>query len=174
MSDLAAQVSANVEGIVTALSQRDPSEPAPLHDGQPLTVGLLGGLWLNELVIHTVDLARALRASFAIPESAAVLGVGAALAVSPYLLRSGKPNQARIEIRVRGIGAVVYDIEGDDMALVGAISSVDAHVSADPVTMLATSYGRTSQMAAIASGRLRMWGRRWWRLSALTTRFSSA
>lgn len=117
--------------------------------------------------------ARALRAPFAIPEAAS-LGVGAALAVSPYLLRLGKPIQARIEIRVRGMGAVTYDIAGNDMTLLGPISLVDAHVSADPVTMLATSYGRTSQIAAMASGRLRMWGRRWWRLSALSTRFTAA
>jgi hypothetical protein len=48
---------------------------------------------------------------------------------------------------------------------------VDAHISADPATLLLVVYRRRSQWPQIAAGRLLAWGRRPWLALSFVRRF---
>jgi uncharacterized protein (TIGR03083 family) len=161
-ADLLEQVKTHSQALVEELAGRSPTEPVRWHSGEPLTLGLLAGTLLNEVVVHGIDAARAAGAKPVVTRRAAELGCPAVLAAAVYVYRPpAKPVDARIEFRLRGVGSLVWHFEGDRLRLEppGA-GPVDLHVSADPVKFLVSGYGRRSQAWAFLTGGVVAWGRR--------------
>jgi uncharacterized protein (TIGR03083 family) len=173
--ELVEQVRANGEAFFAAVEGRSPTEPVAWHSGEPLTLGLLAATMLNEFVVHGIDAARAAGAKPVVTRRAAALGCPAVLAEAVYVYAPpDKPVDARIDFRLRGVGALVWHFDGDRLRLEPpGQGRVDAHVSADPVKFLISGYGRRSQAWAFLTGGVVAWGRRPQALSLLQ-RFESA
>jgi len=171
--DLMAEGDANLEAFLGAVEGRPSTEPVAWHSGEPLTVGLLAATMLNELVVHGIDAARAAGAKPVVTRRAAGLGCAPLLAEAVYVYNPpAKHVDARVEVRLRGVGALVWHFEGDRLRLEPPGGRVDLHVSADPVKFLVSGYGRRSQAWAFLTGGVVAWGRRPWVL-ALSRRFDS-
>ncbi|HWH35995.1 MAG TPA: hypothetical protein VNT56_11845 [Acidimicrobiales bacterium] len=129
---------------------------------------------LNELVVHSWDIARAQGVAWPIPGRQAALVLDAFL--FPILGHLGRQLvdpvtaagvNATFDVRIRGGGRHLLRFAGGDLA----VESVDGHrpragvdcrLSADPSALLLVAWGRRSQWPAIARGQLLAWGRHPW------------
>jgi uncharacterized protein (TIGR03083 family) len=162
LSELTARIKEYGDAFLTEVSGRSSTEPALWHSGEPMTVGMLAGTMLNEAVLHGMDVARAIGAKAVHPRRAAALGAPVALASGIYVYRpTPKPVDRRIEVRIRGAGAMVWHFLPDRVRLEapGGAGKVDLHISADPVVLLQTSFGRIPRWRAVLSGGMVAWGR---------------
>jgi hypothetical protein len=132
---------------------------------------------LEELLVHGFDLATATNGAWTIaPAHAALAIAGAAV---PIVTAAGpmafvNPNRAqgfraRFDVRLRGHQRFIFVFD-DGMTIEDDTSEpVDAHVSADPVSMLLLMLRRVSAPRAILGGKITVWGRRPWRLRRMLT-----
>jgi hypothetical protein len=137
--------------------------------------GILAHL-VSELLIHGRDIARAEGRSFPIPSASARLFFEAfffeALRAPEVAGFAGgrTTGEGRVcwELRLWGSGRVAFVSDGGRLAFVepGA-HPTDLRVSADPAAMLLVLFGRVNPLYPVLRGRLRVWGRRPWRLRRL-------
>jgi uncharacterized protein (TIGR03083 family) len=163
MPELVAQMKAHSEDFLDAITGRSSTEPLDWHSGEPMTVGLMASTVLNEVVLHGCDIAKAVGAAPVIPRRAAELGCPSMLATAVYVYQPpAKPTDARIEIRLRTVGALVWHFTNESLRLEAPdrAAKVDMHISADPVAFLKAGYGRMTQTRALLTGKLFAWGRR--------------
>jgi hypothetical protein len=135
---------------------------------------------LEELLVHGFDMATATNGAWTIaPAHAALAIVGAAVpivtAAGPTAFVDPKRAQgfrARFDVRLRGHQRFTFVFD-DGMTIDDDTSEpVDAHVSADPVSLLLLMLGRMSATRAILGGKITAWGRRPWRLRRMLTVFT--
>jgi hypothetical protein len=127
---------------------------------------------LEELLVHGFDLATPTNGAWTIaPAHAALAIAGAAVpilaAASPTAFvhpKRARGFRARFDVRLRGHQRFTFVF--DDGLTIGDNTSepVDAHLSANPVSMLLLMLGRISPTRAILGGKITAWGRRPWRL----------
>jgi uncharacterized protein (TIGR03083 family) len=144
------------------------------HGGEPVPADLALGILLGELVVHGWDIAQALRRPWPIdPGHVALIFDG----LVPILPGWVDPDQARgltatFEVRLRGQATHVFAFQDGRLQMnPERPRRVDAHVSADPATLLLVVYRRRSQWPQIAAGRLLAWGRRPWLALSFVRRF---
>ena len=123
-------------------------------------------IWLGELLIHGLDLARTLGREWSITsdEAAAILD-GLTPALGVFADRTTARKAAGVyHVHLRGDGDFTFDVDtaGTVTADRGRPARADLHVSADPVTYLLVGYGRRSRWPAIARGAILAWGRKPW------------
>jgi len=132
---------------------------------------------LEELLVHGFDMATATNGAWTIaPAHAALAIVGAAgpivTAAGPTAFVDPERAQgfrARFDVRLRDYQRFTFVFD-DGMTIEGDTSEpVDAHVSADPVSMLLLMLRRVSATRAILGGKITIWGWRPWRLRRMLT-----
>jgi uncharacterized protein (TIGR03083 family) len=134
--------------------------------GMKHTVAGVGGVMLGELLLHGLDLARALGKPWHLRRDQALAITRGLLPSLPYAALNREVAQhaaGTYHVRLRG---------GDDWTIrvndgVAAIEPVrpegaDLHLSADPVAYLLVGYGRMPRWKALLSGRMIAWGRKPW------------
>lgn len=123
-------------------------------------------VWLAELLVHGLDLARTLKRDWALrPEQALVIFEGLLPALPAFVSREGARRAAGVyHVHLRGGGDYTLDVRADGTMSAGhgRPAKADLHVSADPVAYLLVGYGRTGQWSAIARGAIVAWGRKPW------------
>lgn len=131
----------------------------------PHTVAGLGAILLTELLMHGLDLARALRQPWPITRRQAATCLHGVL---PALVLLVDPTAARAaagtyHLHLRGGHDWTIRIQ-DGTATVepGRPTRADLHLSADPVAFLLHSYGHLSRTRILLTGRIISWGRRPW------------
>ena len=160
-----------------AVSSTPASEEVTWLGGIRLPASAVACHLLEELLVHGFDLATATNRCWTIaPAHAALAITGAAV---PILNAAGPTAfvdpervvgfRARCEMRLRGHRRFIFVF--DNGLTIGEDTSepVDAHVSADPVSMLLLMLGRIGPTRAILGGRMTAWGRRPWRLRRMLT-----
>ena len=160
---LLARASAATVALTSAAAGRSLDELVPWHGRlEPLRCLLASSL--AEQLIHGHDLARALGEPWDIPRREAALVLGNITPLLPLLVdpHSTRSLQTSIRILVRGADPITLTFDHGRLTVDGDGSRPDATVSADPVAFLLVAYGRSSQWAQIARGRLVAWGRRPW------------
>lgn len=167
---LAGQIRSGAGGLVAAVAGRDGPEPVFWH-GRTVALSTFLASAVAELLVHGLDVARALRRPWPIEREDARLVDLALVPLLPLLVHPerAKGVTATYELRFRGGGrATLAFRDGDLDASVGAAERADCRIGADPVAFLLVAYGRRSQWSAIAGGRLTAWGRRPWLALRLT------
>jgi len=123
-------------------------------------------IWLGELLIHGLDVARTLGRGWPITsDEAAVILDGLTPALGTFTNRAtARKAQGVYHVHLRGDGDFTFDIDRDGTVTASRRRppKADLHVSADPVTYLLVGYGRRSPWAAVARGAILAWGRKPW------------
>jgi hypothetical protein len=124
------------------------------------------GVWLGELLVHGLDLARTCRQPWAIrAEQAAAVFDGLVPALPVFAdPRAARRATGTYGVHLRGDGRYEIRVDGEGAVSVarGAPGRADLHLSARPVTYLLLGYGRLQRWRALASGGVVAWGRRPW------------
>jgi hypothetical protein len=123
---------------------------------------------LEEFLVHGHDIARAGGRPWPIQRRHAVLAIeGAALPIIAALPTSFVNSKrvgsfgARIDIRLRGGGSTQLALDGGSLRVGQSDGrTADAHVSADPATLLLVLLGRRRIGKPLLTGKLVGWGRR--------------
>jgi uncharacterized protein (TIGR03083 family) len=124
------------------------------------------GLLVGERLVHGWDISRALDMPWPIDPGHASIAMAASFAAMPLIVDEAAASgmNAVFEMSLRGHER--YELRFTDGNLVtshaGRARDVDCRISADPVALLLTGYGRVPQWRAIVRGRLLAWGRRPW------------
>lgn len=156
------------------------ADPAPLmyFDGdQQVPADLQVGTFLGELIVHGRDIARAAGRDWPIDPAMVPLVYLGLHQVLPGWVdpRGASGHTATYELRLRASTSYIYEfIDGKLEVDPEQPRRVDAHISADPVTALLTSYGRVGQFGPAITGKVLVWGRRPWLALSLRNRFMSA
>ncbi len=120
---------------------------------------------LGEVLVHGYDIAKAEGLPWPIdPEHAIVTLEGMGPVMEHFVDEEAAADlKAGFEIRLRGGSSRYwYFDEGRLTVETSAISPVDCHISAEPVTWLLMAYNRIGSIMPTLSGKVRVWGRRPW------------
>lgn len=129
------------------------------------TAAGVGSIMLTELLVHGLDLARAIRRPWPITGSQAAACIRGIL---PALVLMVDPAAARAatgtyHLRVRGHQDWTIHIHDGAVTIEpGRPPRADVHFSADPTAFLLNSYGHLGSARAVLTGRLVAWGRKPW------------
>lgn len=149
----------------------DPRELRPWLGGARLPAASHVAHQLNEILIHGLDIARAVNVPWRISPREAAMTFDLFLMPmlggdSGRLLAggAGNPGRVAIEFRSKHTTPVVLTSENGRLAvdLPHAAGKVDARVRFDPTTMMLTIFRRERLARAVATGKLLAFGRRPW------------
>lgn len=169
---LADRIEARAAAFLEDAGRHTADERRPwLVEGTTMAMPVFTCHLLNEAVMHGRDIAKADGQHWPIkPAHAALVFDGFIWPIFEGLDARAMVDQkvasgvrAVYDVRVRGGGR--YRFTFDDGSLViepPSSGRVDCHISADPVAFLLVAWGRQSQYAAIAQGKLLAWGRKPW------------
>lgn len=133
---------------------------------------------LEECLIHGHDIAGAIGRPWRIQRHHALLALEAfVLPLIAALPPTAWVNQekagsfrGRIELRLRGGRRTVMAIDRGSLKLdTGRTHDVDAHISADPPTLMLVFIGRQRIWKPLLQGKLTAWGPRLWKLPRMLT-----
>jgi uncharacterized protein (TIGR03083 family) len=173
----------HVDLMLTATQDRDPGETFSWLGEARLTLAGMFAHLVNELLIHGNDIARAVKAPWAMPAQDAALffdlfTVGLASGQQGRILDGSKrPLQRRIAVEFRSAYTtpVTIVVRDGQMTAEPAGPGADAWVRFDPATLNMMMFGRTSPAQAILTRKIIIGGRRPWLMPAFlrTARFPS-
>ncbi|MGQ0804959.1 MAG: hypothetical protein ACT4PI_13995 [Actinomycetota bacterium] len=160
-----------------AVSDAPASEQVTWLGGIRLPASAVACHLLEELLVHGFDMATATNSVWTIaPEHAALALVGAAApivkAAGPTAFVDPERAQgfrARFDVRLRGYQRLTFVFDNGMTIDDDTSGPIDAHVSADPVSMLLLMLRRVSAGRAILGGKITVWGWRPWRLRRMLT-----
>lgn len=175
------------ERLIAELGERDPEKLAALleqghtalmeaagEDGArpirwffdvDMDIATLGAIGLGELVVHGLDLARAVGQRWEITRDQAATALLGLAPVLPHFLNEDVAGglTATFHVRLRGVDDMTFALRDGALTIErGRTARPDVVISADPVAYLLVGYGRASQWPAILTGRLAAWGRKPW------------
>lgn len=120
--------------------------------------------FLGELLVHGLDLARALGESWAIEPDDARAALHAVIALLPHYVDATTTASldVRVRVRVRGGPDVVLAVRRSTAATRAWArgDDVDATVAVTPVALLLLAYRRSRLSTELLRGRVLSWGRR--------------
>ncbi|WP_158885164.1 maleylpyruvate isomerase N-terminal domain-containing protein [Amycolatopsis anabasis] len=146
--------------------------------GTRLPVSAVACHLLNECLIHGHDIATATGRPWPIQRHHALLAMEtfvlpliAALPPTAFVNQEKAGSfRARIELRLRGGRRTVMVLDRGSLTLdTGRARDVDAHISADPPTLMLVLIGRQGIAKPILEGKLTAWGPRPWKLPRMLT-----
>jgi hypothetical protein len=161
LDQLADMLVSDVDDLVAHLGD-DGSRPVPFF-GMTHTAEAVGAVMLGELLLHGLDLARALRRPWVIGRDEAIAVVGGLLPAVGYSVDPEVAGRAAgtYHLRIRhGHDWTVEVRDGVATVQKGHPERADLHISADPLAFLLVGYGRASRWRSLLTGRMLGWGRR--------------
>lgn len=176
--ELTELLTSDVQRLLTTVGAFDDPAPLMYFDGdQQVPADLQLGTFLGELIVHGHDIAHAAGADWPIDPTMVPLVYLGLHQVLPGWVdpQQASGHTATYELRLRGSTSYLYQFTNGRLEVDPEHPRrIDAHISADPVTALLTSYGRIGPMRAAVTGRVTVWGRRPWLALSLRKRFMSA
>lgn len=162
----------------TSVAEYGDQAPLTRFDGDQLVpADLQIGTFLGELIVHGRDIAEAVDEDWPIDPAMVPLVYLGLHQVLPGWVDPTRASghTGTYELRLRGSTSYVYEFTDGRLTVdPGRPRRIDAHISAEPVTALLTSYGRTGQIGPALAGKVLIWGRRPWLALSLRRRFMSA
>ena len=163
LSALASSIRTTYAELVETARGRDPFEDVPWH-GTVAPLGAVCGLLLGELLLHGIDLAKALGVPWKLDESDAVHVVRAGYVTAPrvvdHQLAATKPVTYRVQLPSVPAAIWKFDHEGLTIRPWTRGDRIDCTIRTDAASFLLVAYGRTSPIRSALRGRVLAWGRR--------------
>lgn len=169
---LADRIDVRAQEYFSECEKADPDAPRPwLVQGASVRQSTLTYHLLNETVMHGYDIAHAAGRTWQIKPAHAVMVLGRFIVPVLQVLDSrAMVNRAKAagvraiyDVRIRGGDSFHFIFDDGELNIVEPSSRrVDCHISADPAAFLMVVWNRQSQWAAIAKGKLLVWGRKPW------------
>jgi uncharacterized protein (TIGR03083 family) len=168
---LAEQLRADIAEVLQASRDYDPEKPIWWLGGSRVPVaGLLAHL-LNELTIHGHDIARASGRPWRIDPAhegmfLELFFVGMVRNDVGRLLDYAKPSPRRITVEFRSAytAPVVMVLHNGGLRVADPDGTADVRMTFDPAVLVPMMFGRISEARAVLTGKVRVGGRRPWRL----------
>ena len=139
------------------------------------TIRRAAGIWLGELLVHGLDLARTLDRPWPLRSDQAAAIIDGIVPILPRVARREVAARAAgtYHIRLRGGGDYTLHVDEGGSVRVedGRPERADLHVSADPLAYLLVGYGRRAPWRAILTGKIRAMGRKPWLARHFTNLF---
>lgn len=166
---LARGLRTDIREILRVSAELDPALPVPWLGGSRVPLaGILAHL-LNELLIHGRDIARRLRARWAIPPAHAGLFIDLFLVgvlrygVGRLLDNDQAPRERRIAVELRSAYtvAVTLVLHRGRVTVEQPGGATDVRLSFDPATLNLLMFHRIGGARALLSGKVRVRGRVW-------------
>jgi hypothetical protein len=165
---LAARMVRADESLVTA-ARRD-AQPVEVFRGVVMAMPILLALELGELLVHGLDIAHASGRQWAIDPDDARRALTSTTTLLPYLIDpvAARNMQVTCELRVTGgHRSTIHVANGVATEVPVGSARPDAILTGEPVTFLLVSFGRTSVVQSILTGRLLPHGRKPWAVARL-------
>ncbi|MEV0675626.1 maleylpyruvate isomerase family mycothiol-dependent enzyme [Actinosynnema sp. NPDC050436] len=170
---LAAALRADTDAVLELTADADHARPVPWLGGSRVPLGGVLAHLLNELLVHGWDVARATRSPWPVPPREAapffdLFVVGMIRNDVGHLLDGPPPDDRRIAVAFRSghTAPVTLVLHRGRVGVGDPGAPTDARVTFDPATLNLVLFGRVSRARAALTGRLRVTGRRPWRLPA--------
>ncbi len=153
-----------VDALVTILEGRSSHDLVPFPAGYQIDAAVQSSIALVELLIHGLDLARSTGKAWHIAAEDAVLAIAGPIALMPVAANRQRAKRVRgtVHTRLRGDGCYAVHMSEGNVRTHACSGRADLYVSADPVALLLTGYGRISPFAAALTGKIFAWGRKPW------------
>ena len=132
--------------------------------GVAMTIPMMTAVMLGEELLHGLDIARSVRAPWAISRHEAILVIEGVVAMFPAYLDKDKAAGVHVAYELRLRGGPRYRIAIDDGTAIIAtpVEKIDCWISADPVAFLLLGYGRAGQWSQTLRGKIIVGGRKPW------------
>ncbi len=169
---LTTELDAATASFLDQTANADAGDPMFWH-GMDTTVGAVYGIYLGELLEHGSEVARAARRRWPIDRSVATMIFEGVAAIAHRFLDDDVVRclRATYAVGLRGGPSFAFTFaDGGLTVQPGRPGRSDCRISADPRAVVLVVYGRSSQWAQIAQGRLLAYGRKPW----LALRFAGA
>jgi uncharacterized protein (TIGR03083 family) len=166
---LADRLERNEQALIAWARAVEGDPPVQPFAGVVLPLSGLLGIELGEVLVHGFDMARAAGLPWRIDPQHALLVHRAYGLLLPHLVDAERAAglRLRLELRIRGAQPQVIVIENGDLRVEPECGQrADCHLSVDPVTYLLLTWNRIGPLRPLLQGRLLLWGRRPWRMSA--------
>lgn len=140
--------------------------------GSEFDTTILMGLFLDELIIHGMDLAGATGADAPVfEENEANAAAEAAVITTPLFIdpvKAAAQPDGVYHLKFRGGRHFTWTKTGNGLVTTeGKPAKADAHLNTDPAMFMLSSLGRVSQVRAALSGKMVSYGRKPWRFIGL-------
>ena len=154
-----------VEDFLSTTGEYRGEDPVPWYDDHTIDVADIICILLGELVVHGLDIARAVDRPWPIEPDHARLILTGMLSVLPLYLDRDQARDVRASYQIRVKSNPPVYLFFDDGALTVTptqVEAVDCRITADPVDYLLLGFGRIGQLRPILRGNLISWGRKPW------------
>ncbi|MEV6875228.1 maleylpyruvate isomerase N-terminal domain-containing protein [Amycolatopsis sp. NPDC051128] len=170
---LAERLRADVAEVLLVSADLDPEKPVWWLGGSRVPVaGVLAHL-VNELLIHGLDIARALRRPWPVPAAPEALFLelflfGMVRNGMGHLLDDATPSPRRIAVEFRSAYTkpAVLALRHGELRAEEPDGRADVRLRFDPAVLVPMMFGRIGKLRAVASGGVRIGGPRPWLLPA--------
>lgn len=164
VDEAAARLRGGIGQVVAAVQAAEGDLPFYEHRLPP---SVFGGMYLAEMLVHSYDLG-----GIDLDDAAVALAMSSVTRALPFVLRPGRPARACLALRPQGHAEVRIKV-GPDSVLVGGaeLGPIDAGLAGSAEALLLTAYGRINPALGLLRGKVRLVGRRPWKLRAMQTRF---
>jgi hypothetical protein len=171
--EVAARLGASIEELMDRTADADPTRTIAWLGGSRLPLAGVFAHLTNELMVHGHDIALAARAPWSIPQEYAAHfvelfvfelvrnGVGTVLDGG----KPPRPGRIAVEFRSAYTRPFVVVVQDGDVSVEEPSRDNDVRLYFQPTTLDLVLFHRVSKVRAMATGALRVWGRRPWLLS---------
>jgi hypothetical protein len=162
---LASGIEEGASELERAWGKLDPNEAIPWHGQLELPVHTVADLVFGDVLVHTFDLSRAIKAPYKIGHDDAVRSFAVLADVAPHFVNYDAAAGFRGVYDIALRGGPRYAFAFDDAQLTiteGKPARADCRINADPATLLLSSEGRVGQAGAAITGKVVAYGRKPW------------
>jgi uncharacterized protein (TIGR03083 family) len=134
------------------------------HADLSLPIEVIAGLVLSDVLVHTVDLGRALGERMPIPKADAIAAFDAVVPVIPnFLSPEGQRFDGVFDIALRDGPRYAFAFADGGVTITSEKpATAVCRMNGDPATLLLVSYGRIPPWRAALAGKVMAYGRKPW------------